>query len=476
MHHNHINRDGLFIDAKLTKAAAMTMHNDPGFSAKISGSAYATPLFVDAGAVPALNAGKSTLFVATEANIVYALDAVTGAEVWHQTLGQPGAPGVTVNLGAIKSQGITGTPVIDLAKSVIIMDTAQGPGTITDHVIYGLDLATGKTNWQFSLSTVKDAKGNKFNASQQLQRAAGLIVNGYAYFGYGGNIGDRGTYSGWVVGVPTDGNMANVKAWRPDSSKAAVWGPGGPASDGNAIYVTTGNGAGGTSWAGSEGVIRLGFDLSFTKNPMDYYAPSDWPNLDAHDIDISGSGPLIIDTASSKLVLALGKSGTAYLIDRTNMGGVNGTIPDQQMVSNGAISNAAAWANVGGTVYVVANNSWTGGSGCATATGDLFAISIDSSSKMTEVWCGNSGGHTSPIITSPDGMSDFVVWIGGGNDGAGGGATGDGKLHAYDLVSGAAIANTASIPGMAALSSTLVAAGGRIYAASNSGTVYAVTP
>ncbi len=471
-----MNRDGLFIDSKLTAAAAKTMHNDSGFKATISGKAYATPLFVDAGAVPGLNGGKPTLFVATEADIVYALDAVTGTEVWHQSLGQPGTSGAPLNAGPISPQGITGTPVIDLAKSVIIMDTAQGPGTITDHVIYALDLATGKTSWQFSVSTIKDSKGNTFSASQQLQRAAGLIVNGYAYFGYGGNIGDHGTYSGWVVAVPTDGNKANVKAWRPVSTKAAVWGPGGPSSDGNAIYVTTGNGAGGTSWAGSEGVIRLGFDLSFTNSSMDYYSPSNWATLDSKDNDISGSGPLVIDTPTSKLVLALGKDGNAYLVDRNNMGGVGGTIPGQLKVSNGAISNAAAWANVGGTIYVVANNSWTGLSDCATGTGDLFAIKIDSTNKMTEVWCGVSGGHTSPIITSPDGMGDFVVWIGGGNDGAGGGGTGDGKLHAYDLVTGTAIPNTASIPGMAVLSPTLVAANGRIYAASNMGTVYAVTP
>jgi hypothetical protein len=38
------------------------------------------------------------------------------------------------------------------------------------------------------------------------------------------------------------------------------------------------------------------------------------------------------------------------------------------------------------------------------------------------------------------------------------------------------IPNTAAIPGMAVLSSTLMAANGRIYAASNAGRVYAVTP
>jgi outer membrane protein assembly factor BamB len=478
MHRNHANRDGFFVDPKLTKAAAATMHNDAGFSAKINGSTYATPLFVDSGVVPALNAGKGTLFVATETNDVYALDASTGTQVWTTNLGPPGGPPCG-DPGKISTQGVTGTPAIDLATSLLVMASAQGPGTTQDHAVVGLDLATGMTKWKVSLSGVSDGKGNTFDPSQHLQRPAALIANGTAYFGFGGNIGDCGTYDGWVIAVPLDGTASKVRAWRPDDSKSGVWAPGGPSADQNSIFVTTGNGSGPATWAGSEGVIRLGFDLSFTGNSMDYYAPGNYAALDAHDTDISGSGPLLIDAPSGKqLVLALGKDGNAYLIDRTSLGGVGGTLLDQQTVSNGAISNAAAWANVGGATYVVANNSWTAGFGCSKdSSGDLFAIKIDSNSKMSEIWCGNSGGHTSPIITTSDGMNDALVWVGGGSDGAPPAAgTGDGNLHVFDLLTGSEITNSASIPGMAVLSSSLIAANGHIYAASNTGTVYAVSP
>jgi hypothetical protein len=478
MHHNHVNRDGSFVDAKLTKAAAATMHNDTAFSPPaITGKAYASPLFVEAGKVPGLNGGKGAIFIATESNDVYALDEATGAQVWTANLGTPGGPSCG-NAGKISPQGVTGTPAIDLASGLIVMDSAQGPGSTQDHVMVGLDVATGKTKWSVSLKGVKDAKGNVFDPAPQLQRPAILIVNGYAYAGFGGNIGDCGTYHGWIIGVPLDGNKANVKAWRPQTSKAAIWGPGGPSSDGSAVYVTTGNGAGGASWAGSEGVIRLGFDLSFTSDPKDYFAPSDFANMDSTDQDISGSGPLVLDAPAlgKTVILALGKNGDAYLIDAANMGGVGATILDHQNVSAGAISNAAAWATVGGSVYVVANNNWTAGNGCAMGGGDLFAIKIDSSLKMTEVWCADSGGHTSPIITTSDGTNDAIVWIGGGSDGAGGGGAGDDKLHAFDLLTGTEIPNSASVPGMAVLSSTLIAAKGRIYAASNKGTVHAVAP
>jgi hypothetical protein len=252
------------------------------------------------------------------------------------------------------------------------------------------------------------------------------------------------------------------------------------------VFITTGNAPGGSAWAGQESVIKLGLDLTFTGTNTDYFTPSDFRNLDSNDIDISGSGPMVIDAPgmAKKLVLALGKDGKAYLIDPANMGGMGGTILATTTVSHGAISNAAAWASIGGTVYVVANNNWTQGSGCALGGMDknggnnqndnLFMFTISASNTITEVWCGNSGGHTSPIITTSDGTNDAIVWIGGGSSGNGG--PGDNKLHAFDLLSGVEIPNTASVAGMATLSSSLMAAHGRIYAASTQGSVYAITP
>jgi len=493
MHHNHMNRDGLFIDPKLTKAAAATMHNDAAFMGKVTGGAFATPLFLEAGKVPALNGGKGVVFVATEANHVVALDEMTGAVVWDKTVGTPGTPNIGPCCGlAIKPQGVTGTPAIDLASSLIVMDAAQGPG-LADHVVYGLDLATGATKFPpVSLTGVKDSKGRTFGPTDHEQRSAVLIVPGasaattFAYFTFAGNIGDQGAYFGWVIGVPLDGNKTNIKAWRTDAAHSGIWGPGGPSSDGRNVFVTTGNAPGGSAWGQQESVIKLGLDLAFSGAGTDYFTPGDWQMLDRGDTDISGSGPVVLDAPGmpKKLVLALGKDGNAYLIDPANMGGMGGTIVAQATVSHGAISNAAAWASIGGKVYVVANNNWTAGSGCALAGMDknggnnqndnLFMFTIDASNAITEVWCGNSGGHTSPIITTTDGTSEPIVWVGGGS--AGNGGPGDNKLHAFDLLNGVEIPNTASVAGMATLSSSLMAAGGRIYAASTQGTLYAVTP
>jgi outer membrane protein assembly factor BamB len=479
MFRNHNNRDGFFVDPKLSKANAATMHNDAAFKPPaVAGIAYATPLYLDAGVVPALNSGKSTIFVATEKNNVYALDANTGTQAWTVNLGAPGGPSCG-NGGKISPQGVTGTPAIDLSTSVIVMDSAQGGGTTSDHVMVGLDLVTGMTKWKTPLNGTKDKAGHTFDASLHVERPAVLIANNFAYVGFAGNIGDCGGYGGWVIGVSLDGDATKTVAWRADANMSGVWGPGGASTDGTSIFVATGNGPrGGGSWGENESVLRLGYDLSFDKtNNNNYWAPSNWASLDSSDADIGGTNPLVVDTpGGQKLLVALGKDGNAYLIDRTNMGGMGNPVAKQQ-VSNGAISGAGAWANVGGTTYVVANNNWTGANGCAMGGGDLFAFTIDSSNKISEVWCGNSGGHSQPIITATDSMgTDAIVWVGGGNDTAGGGGAGDGKLHAFDLAMGMEIANMASIPNMTCLSSSLIAANGHIYAAGSKGQVYAVTP
>jgi outer membrane protein assembly factor BamB len=63
------------------------------------------------------------LFVATEDNIVQALDANTGKAVWRRSLGSP-VPLSALSCGNINPLGITGTPVIDEVTQAIYVDAA----------------------------------------------------------------------------------------------------------------------------------------------------------------------------------------------------------------------------------------------------------------------------------------------------------------------------------------------------------------
>ena len=88
---------------------------------------------------------------------------------------------------------------------------------------------------------------------------------------------------------------------------------------------------------GGEAIIRLQAGPTWTGQPTDYWAPTNWFSLDNTDTDLGGVSATVVDVPGatpSQLVLALGKDSNAYLVDRNNLGG---------------ITSPVAQANVGGT-------------------------------------------------------------------------------------------------------------------------------
>ncbi len=437
--HNHPNRDGLFVDKAITRAAAAGFHRVASFSGATAGNVYASPLYVESGA-----GGKGTFYLATESDVVYALDEATGAEVWHTKVAA--APDNTgAGCGNISPIGITGTPAIDLSTRLLVFDAAvaSASNTIGTHVVFALSIDDGSVKWQVDESTLHDPGGLAFTPKTQNQRSAILIVGGVAYVAFGGHYGDCGTYHGWVVGVPLSGTGA--KAWATQVAGAGIWAPGGPASDGQSVFVVTGNGFGSaTSWAESEGVLRLDPGPSFTRQTADYFAPENWASLDQGDTDLSGSGPLVVDAPAltpSALVMAQGKDGYLYLLDRDNLGGVASGAQLANVgalhVQSGEFTNAGAFATVSGTTYVVVRPNGTDAAlGCPAGTsGDLAAVKLDPAApqKMTVAWCAQSGGVGSPSITTSDGTRDALVWVFQADRGTGA------SLLAYDLATGAPV-------------------------------------
>jgi outer membrane protein assembly factor BamB len=471
--HNHVNRDGLFVDSAITKSSAAKFHRDMTFDGTVAGNVYASPLYVEKGP-----GGRGAFYVATEDNHVYALDESTGKSVWDTSLGTS-APQSGAGCGNINPIGVTGTPAIDLASRLLVLDAAIGDpaGTrIQAHKAYGLSLDDGSQKWVLDLSTVHGPSGETFDPTPQNQRSAVLIVGGVAYIVFGGHSGDCGAYHGWVFGIPLD-NPAGALGWRTDAQGAGIWGPGGASSDGTSVYVTTGNATSSSaSWSQSEGVFRLDPGPRFAQTSFDCFAPANWQPLDGSDTDISGSGPLVIDAPAmtpSTLLLAQGKDGNLYLLDRANLGGVGATPLGTLHVMNGGISNAGAWATVPSGTFVVVRPNGGSGAACPPGTsGDLVATKLDPAApaKMTIAWCADSGGGGSPIITTSDGQNDALVWVVG--------AEGSTQLRAFDLTSGAVVfgggSSSDALPGVRHFSTPL-AAHGRIVTAGDD-KVYVLTP
>jgi hypothetical protein len=422
-HHGGPQRTGLYVDATLTKASAATFHVDPSFHASVSGSVQAQLLYFVGGP-----GGKDVVIVATEQNVVAALDAATGAAIWSRTLAPPVAL-AQLPCGNIDPMGITGTPVIDAAARRIYLDAMTTPdgGTTKKHLVFALSIDDGSTiaGWPVDVSALAGFNGTAFASAVQGQRGALALVGGTLYLPYGGHWGDCGSYRGWLVGIPT-ANPGAPSAWATGVTGGGIWGPSGVASDGTSLFVATGNTFGASTWQGGEALLRFAAGPSFSGLATDYFAPTNWASLDASDTDLGGTGPLLVDVPGAKpsaLLVGLGKDGKIYLADRSNLGGIGGQVAVAQVASSEIITAAASYTTAQGT-YVVFRGT---GSSCPVGqSGELTAVRITATTPPTVVtaWCASQHGTGSPMVTTTDGSSQAIVWSLG--------AEGDQRLHGFD--------------------------------------------
>jgi outer membrane protein assembly factor BamB len=472
-YHNSSTRDGVYVAPALTRTAVAAMHRDSTFNASIEGPTYAQPLYVDGGAT-----GRDSVIVATEQNLVYSLDAANGAVMWQQQLGPPATLAGSGICGNVDPVGITGTPVIDPASRTLYVAAMTGGGTTARrHLVFALsvDDGTPRPGWPVDVSGVQSA-GLRFNAPYENQRGALLLLGGMVYVPYGGHSGDCGDYHGWVVAVPVD-NPSGVRGFATAARGGGIWAPGGLASDGVSVFAATGNTMGATTWGHGEAILRLQPGAVFGGATADYFTPSNWRALDSGDADLGGSGPLLVDLpagAPSRLVVALGKNGVAYLLDRSNLAGVgagDGTIGegiDSAKVISGPIINAAAAYTTSQGTYVVMRGA---GVACPAGAGDLAAIKISATTppRISVAWCARENGRGSPMVTTTDGHANAVVW-------AAGAEAGD-RLMGFDGDTGQVLfggGGAAEAMSNVRRFSTPIAAKGRIFVVSDTA-VYAFT-
>jgi len=416
-YHGNAARDGNYADAAFTRAAAAMLKKDASFTATTSGNMFAQPLYWDAGA-----GGKDLVITATEANEVSAFDAATGAMVWKKVLAPPVTGGLPC--GTITPLGVTGTPVIDPAsKTLYVAAMTTGP----KHQVFALGLEDGmvKPGWPADVSTVS-AGGVNFKSSSQNQRGALLIVGDTLYVPYGGHNGDCDDYHGWVVGIPLATPAAPI-AFATKANAGGIWAPGGLASDGTSVFAATGNTMSGpngllttpATWGHGNAILRLGKGLTTIAegDTANFFAAQDWKQFDQQDLDLGGSGPVLFSVPGatpSDLVMALGKSGGAFLLDRAKLGGMGGELQTLTVsgggFGGGMIQAAAAYTTATGSF--VAFRSVMMLTGCGTGSGFVGGLKVEAASPPTMklAWCGGANGTGSPIVTTTDGKAESVVW------------------------------------------------------------------
>jgi len=284
-------------------------------SAALDGDVYGSPVV-----------GQGRVYVATQANSLYALDEASGKVLWRTTIGPP-VPRSSLPCGNVSTTGILSRPVLDPSGTRLYGVAFVAPG---QHYFVAVDAASG----QVLIRQPVDPPGA--NPLVQQQRSALVAANGNVYVAYGGLWGDCGPYHGWVVAVGPGTGQIVASYQVPTNREGGIWAPAAPlVSPSGDLYVATGNGDSTQNFDYGNSVLRLSPSLAL----RDWFAPTNWATLNAGDTDIGSTAPV---SAGGTLIFQIGKSGQGYLLRANNLGHLGGE----------AFSGAVCGAAFGGTTFV----------------------------------------------------------------------------------------------------------------------------
>jgi hypothetical protein len=320
----------------------------------------AQPLFVPGLAIAG---GKhDVLYVATENDTIYAVDAASGAILSSKHFGPPVPQSAIPFQCPNNSQnvGITSTPVIDTASSTMYAMVYSYENSVPIYRLHALDLSTlqDKIPPAVVSAEIKFPRGTfyQFDPSVSRQRSALLEANGNIYAAFASFCDFKANSSrGWLLGwqatslTPLQGVQLNDRlATSTDNFfLSSIWmsGNGVAADSSGNLYFSTGNSDGGSYSSSlnlSESIIKLNPALQI----LDFFTPSNLdvgagcvfdsnPGvqcLDRNDGDVSAGGVLLLpDQAGfpAGLAVAAGKFGPMYLLNRSNLGGFSKSGNDQ---------------------------------------------------------------------------------------------------------------------------------------------------
>lgn len=300
------------------------------------------PLFVPGVNITAGNnqGTHDVVYVATEGNTIYAIDAHSGTILLNPNFGTPVArPLGCGNNGP--NVGINSTPVIDLSSSTLYVLIYTQDSTGPAYRIHALDLGSlsDKVTPQLVAAshTLVDGTTFNFNATYQRQRPALLLANGNVYAGFGSFCDRSANLSrGWVLGWSTASlsplaanQILDTQVSSPNTYfLTAIWMSGyGLAADdsGNILFVTGNSDFSGTTYDGvsniQESVVKISSDLSTV---LDLFTPKNQSLLDQTDTDFGSGGVMVIpDQAGSipHMAVAAGKAGSMFLMNEDKLGG-----------------------------------------------------------------------------------------------------------------------------------------------------------
>ncbi|MFL6353769.1 MAG: chitobiase/beta-hexosaminidase C-terminal domain-containing protein, partial [Bryobacteraceae bacterium] len=339
-YHNDDARTGQNLtETILTPANVDSNHFGKLHSVTVDGYVHAQPLVATNIDIPGQGT-HNVVYVATENDSLYAIDADDGSVLWHVSFIDPSA-GVTTLSSSVCSAsppqiGISGTPVIDASTGTIyLVALTQENGTYIQR-LHAIDLAThaekfgGPVVIQASASGIGSGSVNgtiNFDPRYSNQRGGLLLRNGHVIIAWAAFC-DASLWHGWVMSYDA-GTLSQeaVLNLSPSGTAAGVWmGGGGLAADADSnFYFATGNGD-------FDGISNFGNSILKITGPsngsfalQDWFTPYDQATLNGKDSDLGAGGVLLLPDlppgfAHSQVLVQAGKTGTIYVLDRNNMG------------------------------------------------------------------------------------------------------------------------------------------------------------
>jgi len=344
--HNDNTRSGLNPnETRLTPANVNVSSFGKLFTQTVDGVIAGQPLYASQ---VLMNDGNvhNVVYVATQNNSVYAFDADSAlgnnaSPLWSVSLNDGGTPDPIADWGCTGTHyteiGIMGTPVIDPAVTTLYVVAKTVTGTGSDAVrkfsLHALDVTSGKERSGGPVVITGKASSTNgsgtFNPILQMQRPALLLQNGLVYIAFGGNGCDEYAYNGWLFAYDSQ-TLKQESAFlvTPGGLRASIWqGGSGPAADEDGyIYVVTANGTyDGPTGANDFGdsVLKMGWNENDNVlSVLDYFTPYNQLQLSQQDLDLGSSGPLILPDQPGlpHELVAGGKQGTLYLVNRDDLG------------------------------------------------------------------------------------------------------------------------------------------------------------
>jgi len=327
--------------------------------------AEAQPLFVP-GVTLADGTTHDVIYVATMANIVFAFDAHSGAELWQRLLGRPIDGNRSIDSWLINDHwGILSTPVIDESSGTMYVVAWISPDGSVDrgqHFLHAISTKDGHDEQApVNLENASYAPGHglplqQFKSAERKQRASLMLtsVNGVktVFIGFGTIAETAASARGWIIACSTS-PLRMSAAWTSTArgSGGGIWQAGaGLVADGQGyIYAMTGNGsfdgvtdfgesfvklrytpgsagsAGSlslvdwwTPWTDEERTVGAAAAGSRQGLPANFRAHNAGMGPDWGDMDLGSGGPVLVNTAGA--LVGAGKDGILFVLNTQAMG------------------------------------------------------------------------------------------------------------------------------------------------------------